>query len=86
MTSLLIVGGVLAVGMFLVIHGTIFKTRWGINLTPRIECPRCHAARGTVRIPRNRSQALWGGGICERCGLEVDKWNRPISQSPANRT
>jgi hypothetical protein len=29
--GLLIIGGILGVGMLLVIHGTIFKTRWGIK-------------------------------------------------------
>jgi len=67
------------VGMLLVIHGTIFKTRWGINTETQIECPGCHKLRGQIRTPRNLRQALWGGGTCDRCGLEVDKWNRPVS-------
>jgi hypothetical protein len=29
--EVLIVGGILAMGILLVIYGTIFKTRWGIN-------------------------------------------------------
>lgn len=78
MTGLFIVGGILTVGMILVVHGTIFKTRWGINTASRIECPRCGKVRGQIRVPRNFRQALWGGGTCEQCGLEVDKWNRPV--------
>jgi hypothetical protein len=79
MTSLLILGAVLMAGMLLVIHGTIFKTRWGINAASEIQCPRCGKIRGQVRVPQNFRQALWGGGTCPQCGLEVDKWNRPIS-------
>jgi len=78
MTQLLIIGAVLGVGMLLVIHGTIFKTRWGINMVAQLECPGCHKTRGRIRAPRNLRQALWGGFTCDHCGLELDKWNRPI--------
>jgi len=78
MASLLILTLVLGCGMLLVVHGTIFKTRWGINPTSQIQCPRCGEVRGQIRAPRNLRQALWGGGTCDRCGLEVDKWNRPM--------
>jgi hypothetical protein len=37
MTELLIIGGILGVGMLLGIHGTIFKTRWGINTATRLQ-------------------------------------------------
>jgi hypothetical protein len=37
MTELLIIGGILGLGMLLVIHGIIFKTRWGINTATQIE-------------------------------------------------
>ena len=78
-TELLIIGGVLGAGVLLVIHGTIFKTRWGINAAVRIECPGCHALHGQIRTPGNLRQLLWGAFTCSRCGLEVDKWNRPIA-------
>jgi hypothetical protein len=77
---LLIIGGILGVGMLLVIHGTIFKARWGINTATQIECPGCHTIHGQIRIPRNLRQMLWGGFTCAQCGFEVDKWNRPISK------
>jgi hypothetical protein len=80
MTELLIIGGILGVGMLLVIHGTIFKTRWGINTVTQIECPGCHRLHGQIRTPRNVRQMLWGGFTCSQCGVEVDKWNRPISK------
>ena len=80
MTALLIISGVLGVGILLVIHGTIFKRRWGINTVAQVECPSCHKMHGQIRIPRNLRQTLWGGYTCDQCGLEVDKWNRPISK------
>jgi hypothetical protein len=79
MMELLIICGILGVGTLLVLHGTIFKTRWGINTDTQIECPGCHKLRGQIRTPRNLRQALWGGGSCDHCGLEVDKWNCPAS-------
>jgi len=79
MTSLLILGVALGIGTFLVIHGTIFRTRWGINTAMQVQCPRCGHVRGGARIPRNFRQAMWGGGTCPECGLEVDKWNRPVA-------
>jgi ABC-type uncharacterized transport system permease subunit len=71
--------GLLASGAVAVVLGTVFKSRWGINLRWSGECPRCHNHRKIFRIPRNVRQFLWGGGTCNRCGLEVDKWNRPIA-------
>ncbi len=80
MKALLIISGVLGVGILLVIHGTIFKTRWGINTGSQFECPGCHKIHGQIRIARNLRQTLWGGFTCYQCGLETDKWNRPISK------
>jgi hypothetical protein len=80
MTALLIMGGVLGAGMILVIHGTLFKTRWGINTDENIECPGCHNVHGQLRVPANLHQTLWGGSTCSNCGVEVDKWNRPLKQ------
>ncbi len=80
MMGLLIISGILGVGMLLVIHGTIFKTRWGINTARQSECPSCHKTYGQIRIPRNLRQTLWGGFTCDQCGVETDKWNRPISK------
>jgi predicted RNA-binding Zn-ribbon protein involved in translation (DUF1610 family) len=78
MIALLIVGGILGAGILLVVHGTVFKTRWGINTIGQFECPNCHKIHGQMRVPRNLRQTLWGGFTCDQCGLEVDKWNRPI--------
>jgi len=80
MTALLVIGGVLGVGTLLVILGTIFKMQWGVNIVSQFECPRCHQTHGQIRTPRNLRQRQWGGFTCDRCGLEVDKWNRPLSK------
>ena len=78
MTGLFILGGILLLVMLLVTHGTIFKTRWGINTATQIECPGCRKMHGQIRTPRNLREMLWGGFTCPQCGTEVDKWNRPI--------
>jgi hypothetical protein len=70
----------LGVGILLVIHGTLFKTRWGINTAAQFECPGCHKMHGQIGIPCNVQQTLWGGLTYDQCGLETAKWNRPISK------
>jgi predicted RNA-binding Zn-ribbon protein involved in translation (DUF1610 family) len=69
----------LAVGAVLVLVGTVVKNRWGINVEP-LRCPNCGDLLGRVRIPKNLSQTLWGGNTCDKCGVEVDKWGRPVTQ------
>jgi hypothetical protein len=71
------VAAMLSIGLFLLVHGTIVKNRWGINLHA-IKCPRCHLALSQVRIPKTLSQALWGGWTCPRCGCSSDKWGREV--------
>jgi hypothetical protein len=71
----------LAVGAALVVRDTLRRTgRWGINLRP-VRCPGCDEPAPVVRRPKNRRQALWGGCTCEACGLEYDKWGRPVLQA-----
>jgi len=62
----------------LIVNGSIYKTSRGINFGWSGECPGCYNHRNMIRIPRNFRQFLWGGDTCNRCGLEVDKWNRPL--------
>lgn len=69
----------LAVGVVLVIHGTIVKNRWGVNLR-RVQCPSCGRMIAPVRMPNSREQALWGGYTCPACQCEIDKWGRQISR------
>jgi prepilin signal peptidase PulO-like enzyme (type II secretory pathway) len=69
----------LAVGIVLVIYGTIAKNGWGVNLR-RVECPSCGVVMGPVRMPNSREQALWGGYTCAACKCEIDKWGRQISR------
>ena len=69
----------LAIGLLLVIHGTIVKNRWGINLR-RVECADCGTVMGRVRMPTSGEQAMWGGYTCPACKCEIDKWGRPIAR------
>jgi hypothetical protein len=64
------------IGLVLVVHGTSVRNRWGIN-SEQVNCPRCHAAAPRVRKPKSRRETLWGGGTCDKCGCEVDKWGNP---------
>jgi hypothetical protein len=68
----------LAVGVVLVVHGTIAKNRWGVNLQ-RVQCPSCGVVMGPVRLPQSREQALWGGYTCPSCKCELDKWGRRMA-------
>ena len=68
---------VLAIGLLLVIFGTLTKNNWGINVDP-VTCPCCNNSLPRIRNPRSLRQALWGGYTCPVCGVEVDKWGRAI--------
>jgi len=61
--------------------GTRARDKWGINLKP-VHCPACRSPMPQIRRPKSLRQALWGGGTCERCGCQLDKWGRRIGQSP----
>jgi hypothetical protein len=74
---LLLCGLVLMTAAAFVIHGTVTKNRFGVNLSPS-ECPRCHTVMPSVRAPQSWRQALWGGWSCPHCGCQVDKWGREI--------
>ncbi len=64
-------------GLGALVLGTIFKTRFGINLG-RAKCAECGAPSPQIaRIPKTPYQVLWGGWTCEECGLELDKWGNP---------
>lgn len=67
-----------SLGLVLVIYGTIAKNRWGVNLDP-VRCPRCNMPLSQVRTPNSVHQAMWGGCTCPKCGIEVDKWGREVS-------
>ena len=47
-------------------------------LMPRRKCPNCGELFPRFRKPANRSQALWGGSTCAKCGCEVDWRGRKI--------
>jgi hypothetical protein len=70
--------GICTLGTVFTIIGTIVKNDWGINLDP-IHCPNCnHVKSSLFRKPKNIRQALWGGGTCDVCGTEYDKWGRAL--------
>lgn len=75
--------GALAMGMVLVIRDTIRKRgNWGINLAPG-PCLQCGTPMPIIRKPAHWRQAMWGGWTCSECGLELDKWGRPVEgQTP----
>jgi hypothetical protein len=85
MAGLILICAVLAVGLALVIHGTLVKNRLGINLDS-VSCPRCNTVLPQVRKPRSLQQSMWGGCTCPNCGVEIDKWGRevnPTMETPA---
>ena len=75
---LLVMALVLLLGILLVAFGTITRNRWGINAKP-VNCPACAAPIPRVRQPKSLKQTVWGGGTCEKCGCEMDKWGRLIA-------
>jgi hypothetical protein len=76
---ILIGGGVcfaLGLAVMLVIIGTIFKTRFGVNLGGA-NCWECGVPAPMIRHPQNLSEMLWGGWTCQ-CGCANDKWGNPV--------
>jgi hypothetical protein len=70
----------LLVGLVFVIRDTIRKRgNMGVNFK-RTSCPLCDEPAPVVRFPKTWRQFLWGGCTCARCGLEYDKWGRPVDQ------
>lgn len=80
----LVVLGAMLVGVVLVVHGTLAKNRWGINLD-QVRCARCGEQLPMVRKPQSVRQALWGGYVCPRCGTELDKWGRELNSNTGKR-
>jgi hypothetical protein len=63
----------------LILHGSIKKNRFGINLDT-VVCPNCQVELPATRKPANLRQFLWGGWTCSNCGRECDKWGQSINQ------
>ncbi len=76
--AVVVVAALLLIGLMLVIYGTVVRNRWGINFQA-VDCPRCHAPVPGVRQPKSRREMLFGGGTCDKCGCEMDKWGNPIT-------
>jgi len=80
--ALIVTFGALAIGMVLVVYGTVAKNRWGISLE-EVSCPRCNKLLPKVRKPRSLREFMWGGWTCPNCGVEVDKWGRQAPPTKA---
>ena len=78
MFSLLLLVALTAIGMVLVMYGTIAENRWGINLSA-VSCPSCKTRLPQIRKPNSLRQAMWGGYTCPACGTEIDKWGRLLA-------
>ena len=53
------------------------KSKWGMNLK-RVSCPVCQTKQPIIRMPKNGSQALWGGTTCPNCQANLDKYGNVI--------
>ncbi len=69
------------IGGALVIHGTINKTKWGINFKG-VKCPKC---RKKLYAPIKKNwaggyskESLWAICTCAKCGIVTDNWGRQI--------
>jgi hypothetical protein len=76
----LTVAGLLITGVVFIIRDTVRQRGgWGLPLELP-SCARCGESAPLVRTPASLRQALWGGWTCGRCGLENDKWGRPLKE------
>lgn len=75
-----VVFGLLAVGGTLMVRDTIRQRgKFGLNLGAA-RCTDCGTPPPAFRKPANRQQMLWGGWTCAKCGLELDKYGRPVGR------
>jgi len=77
MTQLIIFATLAAAFVIWLIIASKNKSKWGINLK-RVHCPVCQTKQPIVRIPKNGSQALWGGTTCPNCHANLDKYGNVI--------
>jgi hypothetical protein len=76
-----VVFGLLAAGGVLVVRDTIRQRgNFGLNFTSA-RCSACGESMPAFRKPANFKQTLWGGWTCPKCGVELDKWGRPVEQA-----
>lgn len=82
----ILIFGPLAVLWVLMIRDTIRKRgKWGINMRP-VDCTQCGTPMPMMfRVPTNWRQAMWGGWTCPECGLDLDKWGRPVEGQTAGK-
>lgn len=53
--------------------------QWGINFS-KVSCPKCGNPLPLFRRPKNKTQMMWGGWTCDKCGCEVDKYGKERSE------
>ena len=70
-----------ALGVGLILLGTMRRNRFGIN-AGAVACPSCGAEQPVLRKPASLQQALWGGWTCRSCGRQIDKWGRAKGTKP----
>ena len=44
-----------------------------------VKCPNCHLQQSFFRLPKNKSQILFGGYTCPNCNTELDKFGTKIN-------
>lgn len=75
--SIVTVVSILGMIIWFVIH-TKRKTKYGINLK-RVYCPVCNTKQPRIRKPLNERQKMYGGGTCQGCQTELDKYGDIVS-------
>jgi hypothetical protein len=71
-------GDGLEMTLTVVVAALLVKSNFGFTFEP-VACPRCRVPVPRWRKPRNAQQFLWGGHTCHNCGLNIDKWGRPLA-------
>ena len=74
-----IISAVIIIGLIIYIVPKLVLKFWpetgkiGINHRV-VSCPICNEPQPKTRVPKNRTQMLWGGWTCFKCGTEMDKY------------
>jgi transcription elongation factor Elf1 len=56
------------------------KSKHGINLKNRVNCPTCNKKMPIIRLPKNEYQKRYGGWTCKRCDTMMDKWGKKVDE------
>ena len=77
MTQLIICTPLVAAFVIWLIIASKNKSKWAINIK-RVYCPACQAKQPVIRLPKNGSEALWGGTTCPGCHANLDKYGNVV--------